>query len=328
MPFQSLTYQEIVALTRKASERQPRAHFKKTEIDRVNDNVERNPFLKAALSIYPPAEFNKLRERYYEEHRAVHQEMNVHDPIFESARGRTRTWLAELPSSAAASYDASQLSNYKTQLKVAFDEFVGQGGLSKRYSTVQELQKARENFEQYFDKIFEVYLQGASHPETLMYYMQWCAAGDKEKQVLGKSEDRARFEDLFLMLDDARNAYKDSSSKFYPPHDWSCPPGMEERLLDMLTSIRKADPREQDISTAESYVTGAISPFISAENNRSLSEGLYAVYESLAQKEQRTLYRVKLTEDRGLLEGLHDQIAQEAQEKLEARFKEFESYQQ
>jgi hypothetical protein len=43
----------------------------------VNENVERNPFLKAALNIYAPFKFNELRARYYEEHRAVHQEMNV-----------------------------------------------------------------------------------------------------------------------------------------------------------------------------------------------------------------------------------------------------------
>lgn len=251
MPFIPLSYPQIVALTHKASERQPKAHFTQYEIEQVNENVERNLFLKAALNIYAPFKFNELRARYYEEHRAVHQEMNVHDPVFAGARKKTRAWLKELPSSQPV-YEKTNLPVYKRALKAAFDVFLQQGGLKRKYSTKEEHQKAKEDFERFFDRIFEKYQKGASHPETLMYYMQWCQAGDKQKMMLGKPEDQARFEDLLMVLDDARNAYKEypKDEKYYKDegYDWSCPPGMEERLLDMLTSIRKAKQPDIDLT--------------------------------------------------------------------------------
>ncbi len=109
MPFIPLSYSQIVALARKASERQPKAYFTQYEIEQVNENVERNSFLKATLSIYAPFKFNELRSKYYEEHRAAHQEMDVHDPVFAGARTKTRTWLQELPSSQPV-YDAANLA--------------------------------------------------------------------------------------------------------------------------------------------------------------------------------------------------------------------------
>ena len=120
MRFTPLTYPQIVALTRKASARQPKSHFTKEEIDLVNQNVEKNPFLKSVLNNYPPLKFNSLRARYYEQHRVEHQEMHVHDPIFESTRSKTREWLQALPSSQLV-YDIGKFANYKATLKMAFD---------------------------------------------------------------------------------------------------------------------------------------------------------------------------------------------------------------
>ncbi len=326
MRFTPLTYPQIVALTRKASARQPKPHFTKEEIDLVNQNVEKNPFLKSVLNNYPPLKFNSLRARYYEQHRVEHQEMHVHDPIFESTRNKTREWLQALPSSQLV-YDIGKFANYKATLKMAFDIFIKQDFFKKRYPIEAEQQKAVKDFQLYLDKIFEVYQEGASHPETMIYYMQWAAAGDPKKITLGKPEDRGRFEDLFMVLDDARNAYKDSADKFYPGHDWSCPPGVEERLLDMLTSIRKTTEPEEDLSTADMYVFQAINFFISSASNRSLSDNLYTVYESLAPKKLQTVYKLSLTEDHDLLMEFYAQVERDVHEMIAKARIQFENYQ-
>jgi hypothetical protein len=331
MSFYPINYPQIVALTQQANKRQPRG-FTTQEINQINQNIEQNPLLKALLIAYPPQDFIALRKRYYDQQRAVrraeHRARGVHDEIFTQERNLTRLWLKGLPSSQEKPYSAPELATYKQQIQKHFQVFIEREAFKQRYSNQEESVKARRDFEAYIDEIFKGYQTGGTGPETLMYYMQWCQAGATNPLTPGQSEEYERFDDFFRILDDARNAYKEEVSKYYPPHDWSCMPGMEERLVDMLTVIKKSTQgvNLEGESIEQRYAREAANLFLGAENNRGLSEELYALYcAELAVAEKRTVRYGSLTQDSVRLAEFDQQIDDEANTaiaKIKAQFDE------
>jgi ankyrin repeat protein len=270
--------------------------------------VQRDAVLSWLMQSMPPAGFTSLRRRYLNQQRAAHQEMmNVHDPIFAGLRQETAHWLSALHSSVSDSYQLSNLEEYKQHVKRVFNDIKG-NFLESLYSHVQKKKDAAEkDFILYLDHIFEKYESGATGLEHLVYALQWAQATQETQDKQQKAREE-RYIIVFNALNEARTAYEQDQNKYEEGHDWSCMPGLDERILDTMGMIKRSLEPEIPLKQQPSYkqyATHATDEFLSADGQPS------SLFNSLCMRALMPAYKTEtifisgyeLTQDQQLIEA-------------------------
>jgi hypothetical protein len=256
-----LSYQGIIALIEQVYKRSPR-QFKQEEMEAIEKSVINDPELKFYIERHPPLFFLELRKSYLlQQERDGLRMRDVHDPLFADLRVQSQAWLYSLPTSTDSimtmmgSYDQEKLSYYQRKLQEIFSRFKQERIFTHWYKNKTQADEAATDFDDYLNYIFEKYREGATGAQTLIATLQWA---EQESDTTAKND---RLLSFFSALNEARIAYAEETDKYEDGHDWSCPPGLEQRLLDTMAIIRQSQESEEE-SKAELYAAQAINDFL------------------------------------------------------------------
>jgi ankyrin repeat protein len=160
----------------------------------------------------------------------------------------------------------------KKEFLAVFRQQLEVGLILKLYPTVSEEQQRNitQDFEDFIEiYLFESYKEGATGAETLMQSLRWSLAATTE----AAQTDNLRI--LFTSLNQARTGYEKKVKKYIEAHDrfangkardWSCPPGVDERIIDGVTGIRLSLESEQthaaNLSLEDQYIQSLAHAFI------------------------------------------------------------------
>ncbi|NBX71431.1 hypothetical protein EBQ91_00760, partial [bacterium] len=279
-----LTYAQIVTLTEQMVQKSEKS-FSKADYKAIVRACEQDVILARLLQAYPPLKFKMFYDRAREadlaerqaqqQARAAHQQqmvnVNVHDPLFGDSRKATRTWLQTQSVVASAdSIKASLESEYQPYFLTLFEQQISKGLIGRLYpkSSEEEQRKITQDFRYFVEYLFESYKKGATGGETLIQSVQ--AALARETEV--DKEDALMI--LFSSLNQARTGYEGSASKYIGANhplskgqarDWSCMPGVDERILDGLTPMRlsqEAAQQDESLSIEDRYIQSLAHVFI------------------------------------------------------------------
>ncbi len=194
---------------------------------------------------------------------------NVHDPLLKGPRMRTQEWLQEqdfVPQSSVGNlseiYPAKQ-----TELRVWIEE-----------SALKPEDKAV--LEAYIPFFFTEYSKGATGAFNLFRAMAW-ANQIPQDQPDDRSEKK---HNLLGGLLEAAKAYEGNPKKYYKKEnlDYSCMPGLDERVLDVMTGVRLSlEPPValEDESPQKRYIAASIDPFVTRDaTGPKPTELFYALY--------------------------------------------------
>ncbi len=243
------------------------------EFDSIRARSNDSPLFSEQVQRYlagDPKPYARLSARAMAQERIrAYQGMgNVHDPLLAGPRLRTKEWLEEQ--------------------KFFLEKF--QGALSEIYpakqaellSWVHESVLKPEDkavLQTYIPFFFDKYSGGATGALNLFRAMAWA---DLVPQ--GQLDDRSeKQKNLLGGLLEAAKAYEGEATKYYAPQDYSCMPGLDERVLDVMTGVRlslELPVALKDQSPQKRYIAASIDPFVAAKNaiGPKPTELFYALY--------------------------------------------------
>lgn len=253
--------------------------FTQIQFSQIQQALRRDSVLRTLISRYPPLYFESFYEKtsiLFPNQPTLPQEeavflyqtelMNVHDLLFQSFRAKAKTWLKRLPSSM------NQYSFSKDKLISRHYRMT----LLSWYHERQELaskEKKRQSLVEYIHFVFDKYEQDIyTGVDILVYAMQWCDSIEDHKK------DRRAILELALL--DSMNAYEYDKKKFFGNHDYSCMPGLAERILDVIGKIKESlDQCSEDDPEIKrrSYVDLLTASFFK-EDSKLPSQLFYSLY--------------------------------------------------
>lgn len=316
-----MTYQEYLEFARNILQK-PYAE-RLISIEQINSLVEqkkRSGALESLLQLYPPygGAFDKVIAQSLMVIRAEHAErphlnrdlhIGVHDAVYSSSRQKTAQWLRSNFSSQGRLNRIFQI----LKEQIVTDNYDGPllDSARQRYNTRQRervnthvwcetLHYIKKDMRDYLDHLSWKYGDGAQcGRQELILIMNWVA------QAPTPEEKKDRMGLLVLAVDDARTGYHAIQRKYVPGKDYTCMPGLLERLLDAMTTIYYDAIRNRERSLPTLLVEALTNPMIKIGLNgkRCVSDTLYAAYLKAAghrvrfHSEQRCVRKTDISEE-------------------------------
>ncbi len=192
---------------------------------------------------------------------------NVHDPLLAGPRSRTQVWFQEqglLPDASKENLKEAYPAKQETLLA-----WVEESDLKARDKVILRT---------YIPFFFVKYREGATGDRNLFAAMAWA-----EQVPDGQPNERKNEKSLILEgLIEAAKAYEGAATKYYARHDYSCMPGLDERVLDVMTGIRiSLEPSVlvQEPSPQKDYIAKSFDPFVTRDaTGPKPTELFYALY--------------------------------------------------
>jgi ankyrin repeat protein len=296
MPY--LTYHDIARFftdvkknTRNYNPKKITAFYKK-----ITTSCDADPVLALLLRAYPPqgkefvlfcrrARDLQQLQRNRGENRA---RMNVHDHIFGGIRNSTRVWLEEqVPAlwlkqnktPVELEFINSQLSQYQQKVIQLFEEQCEQHNLLQHLypdAHSEKLADINKDFLAFIKYLFGSYKDRCTGADSMVRGLEYSLQQEDQQSALFL---------LFSSLNGARTGYEKDTGKYIEAshkyaqgkdRDWSCMPGVDERILDGLTPFM---PQVIDNSIAARYVDALAHPFITkTADATSPSQLFYSLY--------------------------------------------------
>ena len=300
--MKQLTYTQIAQMAQKELQ------FTRKQYQSILDSCRNDPVLALLLQRFPPQNFLRCYRQAREEllaeqaqNRAAadrggyqyYERQNVHDPLFDSHRTKTKEWLLGLPSSLNEDAIKKNLKKYQQQLMQAFEEQVNEHSLIERLvPDVSEEQKKEvlEDFRAFLTGyLFASHRKGGTGYKILIPAFLYCLA---QENIETKNDYLHLF---FASLNEGRLGYVGKTHKYISinseyaqgkERDWSCLPGVDERILDEFQTLRldaeqhlKGENEPVVTSLAEQYVQVLADPFVVKTADGALpSKFFYALY--------------------------------------------------
>ena len=235
-----MTYSQIVDLVKDIEHRSVK-EITMDEYKSILQSCLWDELLSIYLVTYPPVNFMKYYRRardHYFLNQTEEQHKDVHDPIYDKSREQALKWLENNLKGVESinSWDEAQ-----TRYDLLFNEENLSIYVDKKYDkeSLSKKNAIKSDFYLFMNKYLKYYYEhNQSAGENIAKIFSYL-----EKKDVSSILKENFIEILISAFDEARRAYEDKVFKYVEashelahsqPRDWSCYPGVNERLLDAI----------------------------------------------------------------------------------------------